>query len=83
MLVKFLITLPPLLTMVLPIGEFKFPELIPSEDFTFSHLTPFLQGEDKRLFIEFARKMLRWLPEERATARILYNDPWLSHKPEC
>ncbi|KAL8972125.1 MAG: hypothetical protein Q9197_002927 [Variospora fuerteventurae] len=61
-------------------GEFKHPQLIPSEAFTFSDLTPFLQGEDKRLFIEFASEMLKWLPEERSSAKVLYNDPWLSFR---
>jgi serine/threonine-protein kinase SRPK3 len=60
------------------LGEFKYPKLAPSEAMTFSNLTPFLEGEDKRLFIEFASKMLRWLPEERSTAKELYNDPWLN-----
>lgn len=63
-------------------GEVKYPKLIPSEAFTFSDLTPFLQGEDKRLYTEFASKMLRSLPEERLTAKQLYNDPWLGFKPE-
>lgn len=63
-------------------GEFKCPELIPSPAVTFSNRTPFLGGEDKRLFIEFASKMLRWLPEERPTAKELYNDPWLNFRPE-
>ncbi|KAL8745942.1 MAG: hypothetical protein Q9190_001969 [Brigantiaea leucoxantha] len=61
-------------------GVFKYPQLIPSEAFTFSDLTPFLQGEDKRLFIEFASKMLKWLPEERSSAKDLYSDPWLSFR---
>lgn len=30
-------------------GEFKFPKLIPSEEYNFSHLMPFLQGEYQRL----------------------------------
>ena len=63
-------------------GEFKYPKLAPSEPITFSNHTPFLQGEDKRLFIEFASKMLRWLPEERLTAKELYDDPWLRFRPE-
>ncbi|KAI9669210.1 MAG: hypothetical protein M1817_004705 [Caeruleum heppii] len=62
-------------------GEFRYPELVPSNDFTFSALTPYLQGEDKRLFIEFARKMLRWLPEERLSPKELYLDSWLDFKP--
>ncbi|KFY73632.1 hypothetical protein V499_06284 [Pseudogymnoascus sp. VKM F-103] len=59
-------------------GEFRHPHLMSPEDFTSESKTPSLQGEDKRLFIEFARRMLKWLPEERATARELYEDPWLS-----
>lgn len=61
-------------------GEFSYSKLIPSPAIMFSNSTPFLQGEDKRLFIEFASKMLRWLPEERSTAKDLYNDPWLTFK---
>ncbi|KAE8554206.1 hypothetical protein TMatcc_006292 [Talaromyces marneffei ATCC 18224] len=48
-------------------GEFRHQYLLPSEEFTFSNLTPFLQGEDKRLFLQFVRKMLRWEPEQRPT----------------
>lgn len=62
------------------LGDFKFPHLIPPESFNFSNLVPVLQGEDKRLFIEFVRKMLRWEPERRLTAKELYNDPWLHNK---
>lgn len=49
------------------LGEFRHQYLLPSEEFTFSNLTPFLQGEDKRLFLQFVRKMLRWEPEQRPT----------------
>lgn len=35
------------------------------------------EGEDKDLFIKFARRMLKWMPEERATAKELLDDPWL------
>lgn len=62
-------------------GAFKFPKLLPSEAITFSNRTPFLHGEDKRL-IEIVSKMLRWLPEDRLTAKELYNDPWLAFRPE-
>ncbi|CDM37848.1 unnamed protein product [Penicillium roqueforti FM164] len=59
-------------------GDFKFPDLIPSESFNFSNVVPaVLEGEDKRLFIEFVRKMLQWEPECRLTAKELYDDPWL------
>jgi hypothetical protein len=33
--------------MSLYLGDFKYPELIPPEDFSFSNLTPVLDGEDK------------------------------------
>lgn len=36
-----------------------------------------LSGEDKRLFLRFVGRMLRWLPEDRATAQELLKDPWL------
>ncbi|MCJ1478352.1 hypothetical protein MMC13_007030 [Lambiella insularis] len=41
-----------------------------------SCLTSFT-GADKRLFLEFVRRMLRWMPEDRATAAELLQDPWL------
>ncbi|EHA18361.1 hypothetical protein ASPNIDRAFT_124073, partial [Aspergillus niger ATCC 1015] len=64
-----------------PQGTFKFPELIPSEESNFSNMTPFLQGEDQRLFIDFVRKMLQWEPERRSSAKEIYNDPWLYYNP--
>lgn len=35
------------------------------------------EGEEKVLFLKFLRSMLRWLPEERKTAKELLKDPWL------
>jgi len=35
-------------------------------------------GEEKTLFLAFLRKMLRWAPEERASAQELLRDPWLN-----
>ena len=63
-------------------GEFRYSRLVPSEPITFANHTPSLHGEDKRLFIEFASKMLRWVPEERLSAKELYSDPWLTFRPE-
>lgn len=37
-----------------------------------------LDGEEKRLFLDFMMKMLQWLPEKRTTAQQLLNDPWLN-----
>ncbi|KAL3468147.1 kinase-like domain-containing protein [Aspergillus heterothallicus] len=61
-------------------GEFKFPDVIPPEGYNLSNLTPFLNSEDKRLFIKLASRMLRWEPTERATAKELYDDAWLDFK---
>ncbi|KLJ06594.1 hypothetical protein EMPG_17908 [Blastomyces silverae] len=36
-----------------------------------------LSGQEKESFIQFMRSMLKWLPEERRTARQLLQDPWL------
>lgn len=36
-----------------------------------------LSGREKEMFIRFMRSMLKWVPEERRTARQLLEDPWL------
>ncbi|PKY09121.1 kinase domain protein [Aspergillus campestris IBT 28561] len=36
-----------------------------------------LSGQEKASFIQFMRSMLKWLPEERKTAKQLLEDPWL------
>ncbi|KAK6811249.1 hypothetical protein RU639_013032 [Aspergillus parasiticus] len=36
-----------------------------------------LEGEPQRRFLQFLRKMLRWKPEERESARELLDDSWL------
>jgi len=37
-----------------------------------------LEGADIELFLDFIRHMLRWAPEERATAAALLRHPWLN-----
>ncbi|KAI1612986.1 protein kinase [Exophiala viscosa] len=37
-----------------------------------------LEGEDKAQFLNLARKILRWLPEERSSLGELYMDEWLN-----
>lgn len=39
-----------------------------------------LEGRDKALFLRFIRSMLKWLPEERKTAKELLEDPWLKER---
>ncbi|KAL4784407.1 kinase-like domain-containing protein [Aspergillus varians] len=38
-----------------------------------------LKGDEKDDFLRFLRRMLCWLPEERATAKELLFDPWVMH----
>lgn len=32
---------------------------------------------EKAAFLNFVKGMLQWRPEDRKTAKELYNDPWL------
>lgn len=57
-----------------------YKELIPSDVNLADSITS-LEGEDKRLFLEFVSKMLQWLPEDRKTARELLQDTWLRRDP--
>jgi serine/threonine-protein kinase SRPK3 len=36
--------------------------------------------EDEQLFLEFVRKMLHWLPEQRKQPSELLKDPWLTRE---
>lgn len=62
-------------------GTFQNPELIPT-GYALEDSVKSLKGEEKRLFLEFAKKMLCWLPEDRKTAKELLQDPWLNHVEE-
>ncbi|KAL8861012.1 MAG: hypothetical protein Q9178_002525 [Gyalolechia marmorata] len=57
-------------------GEFLYQDVIPS-NFNLSGSVLSLKGEDKQLFLDFVSHMLRWLPEERKTAKELLEHPWL------
>lgn len=37
-----------------------------------------LEGDNKKEFLTFMRKMLQWRPEDRKTAGELLEDPWLN-----
>jgi serine/threonine-protein kinase SRPK3 len=51
-------------------------DLVP-EAFTLADSVLSLEGEDKQEFLNFAQKMLQWLPEKRKSAKELLEDPWL------
>lgn len=38
-------------------------------------------GEDGQLLLQFMRKIVRWLPEERPTAEDLYKDAFIYQNP--
>ncbi|KAG8813886.1 hypothetical protein FRB91_002776 [Serendipita sp. 411] len=57
-------------------GSWKGAAEIPEE--TLESAEKRLGKEEKPLFLDFARKMLKWKPEERSSARQLLEDPWLN-----
>ena len=57
-------------------GKLKCQE-VAAKDCTFDAHFVRLEGNDKASFIAFIRRMLVWLPEQRATAKELLSDPWL------
>ncbi|GBE89340.1 hypothetical protein SCP_1600010, partial [Sparassis crispa] len=40
-----------------------------------------IDGEEKEQFLHFVNRMLQWLPERRATAQELLDDPWMRSLP--
>lgn len=57
------------------IGKWRGTTGIPSV--SLEKLEGYLEGEQQQLFLQFLRKMLKWNPEERESARELLDDPWL------
>ncbi|KAJ5521352.1 hypothetical protein N7527_005467 [Penicillium freii] len=58
-------------------GEFLHKDLIP-RGLRIEDTIEALQGEQKDEFLNFAKRMLQWLPDNRKTARQLIEDPCLS-----
>ena len=52
-----------------------YKDLIPNT--TIAETITSLEGEEKIAFLDFIQKMLRWLPEDRWTAKQLLEDPYL------
>jgi len=61
-------------------GVFKYQNFV-SRGLSLADTVTTLDGEDKRLFLEFVGKMLQWLPENRSTAKELLVHPWLHWFP--
>ena len=49
----------------------------PDEGLSLESFVTRFQGEEKALFIAFIRRVLKWIPEERANAQELLDDPWV------
>jgi serine/threonine protein kinase len=62
-------------SLIIEIGEWKGLAEIPQTSLEESE--EILDGEDKKQFLEFIRKMLKWKPEERSSAEELLQDTWL------
>ncbi|KIL95648.1 cmgc srpk protein kinase [Fusarium avenaceum] len=60
-------------------GELRDPGRVP-EGLTFDSTIKQISGEEKVQFIRFVKRMMKWNPEERDTARQLLSDPWLEEK---
>ncbi|KAJ4129205.1 hypothetical protein NW768_007740 [Fusarium equiseti] len=58
-------------------GQLKDPGCVP-DDFTFESSITCMEGEEKGKFIRFIKRMMKWDPDERATASELLEDPWLN-----
>lgn len=59
-------------------GEFR--ELKVDKELTFESFVTRVDGKEKALFLNFVRRMLRWMPEERVSAKELLDDPWLDEE---
>jgi serine/threonine-protein kinase SRPK3 len=57
-------------------GYFAHPQIIPT-NIKLDDCISCMVGEEKALFLGFIRRMLQWLPEDRETAKVLREDPWL------
>ncbi|EFI26662.1 CMGC/SRPK protein kinase [Coprinopsis cinerea okayama7 len=56
-------------------GAWKDEAEIPAQ--TLENTITRMEGEEKALFINFARRILKWKPEERCSAKELSEDPWI------
>jgi serine/threonine protein kinase len=60
-----------------PFRQFYSYKITP-KDFNLESTVTSLEGDERDEFLNFVRKMLRWLPEKRPTAKELIDDPWLN-----
>lgn len=61
-------------TDALVVGTFKHPDQVSEAGLESEEEN--LEGEEQAQFLAFIRRMLRWQPEDRASAAELLQDPW-------
>lgn len=52
--------------------------MIPRDLTLDSTITVLEDPDEKELFLNFVRRMLKWVPKERSSAKELLDDPWLA-----
>ncbi|OAL63479.1 hypothetical protein A7C99_5875 [Trichophyton rubrum] len=59
-------------------GHWKLSNIYPIPEQSLESREIQLKGDEKKQFLEFMRKMLKWMPEDRADAQhLLFEDPWV------
>ena len=64
--------------MILYTGEFLYKDMVPQRPVLDDSVMS-MSGEEKVQFLDFIKRMLSWLPEERESARALSEHPWLRY----
>jgi len=59
-------------------GEFLYKDMVPQRPVLDDSVMS-MSGEEKVQFLDFIKRMLSWLPEERESARALSEHPWLRY----
>lgn len=62
------------------LGKFVRNDLVPYERSLRREMPECIPEEEADRFLKFMRRMLCWLPEDRARAKELKNDPWFDKK---
>lgn len=75
-MLRLLVSISSRMALLIISGKWIAATLIPDQ--TLETRETRLKGKDKELLLILARKILRWLPEERPSAEDLYDDEFLT-----
>jgi serine/threonine-protein kinase SRPK3 len=59
---------------IIRIDKFKFAGLVP-KNLKMENMLLHIGGEEKKMFLDFIRRMLHWRPADRSSAEELLSDP--------